>query len=144
MISQQTATLQRRQWIKPYGCYLMSIVEMSYEFRSPADPISSQVIVDLYDHSISLNWMSEKCYVTNPVRIANEIATISTCLGVTKRFPGYELQKDERAVEKWVLDRPETSGQHIHFIYGNYDPWPRSITRRDGNLDSLRVFKFSL
>ena len=139
MIGQRATELTaHRRWVHDYGCYFMSIPAMCFEYVDPTTAITPARLIAYYDETTRTGAMGEQCYIQEPQEMS--MFWTDKLLFLGHRPPDYDLADDERAIEKWQLARPN-GGVWVHFTYGSYDPWPRSITRAEGELVGLRVWR---
>jgi len=157
MISQRADGLHERY--EPDGCYVCSIAMMAYEARDPSEPITLRVMANAFvalNESRALSyrykdWSKRGLFVMDAEKVAQYFApgityiesmNVGTNDHTSKSLHEIlsVLHRSHRAVEKWRVER-EGGGAWVHFTYGNYDPWPGSITRRDGELVGLRIFR---
>ena len=111
---------------------------MCWEYMDASVDVRPADIIRAYDQLTSIGAMGDDCFVRDPQMMVDHWVDGLDYLG--HRDPDYDLADNERAIEKWEMER-EGGGKWSHFCYGYYDSWPRSITRRDGELVGLRVFR---
>ena len=135
MILQTDPRLKKREYIHPMGCYFMCLCFVANKFSGTEIDINR--IIFLYDSLIDAGAMDKKCYIHDPKKCLRIMGLkISK---VRKELMSYVVRDKEFAIELWTLYRQETQGTWSHFVYGSYDPWGLSQSRRFGKLDSLRV-----
>ena len=139
MISQRSESLKVRPKIHDYGCYFLSIAMMGWEYSEPEKEISSDNIIKAYDEMIRKSYMREDCYILNPQKMIDYWKAGLRFIGRKEAY--YELEENETEIELWKLRRPKPKTWWYHFVYKSFDPWKRSKTRAEGELDSYRVFK---
>ena len=139
MIGQRSTSLAERKEIYNYGCYFLSLTMMAWEHGQVGSTIAPDRIITGYDALVRLGAMRKDCYVESAQAIVDYWGGYLKFLG--KFAADYELADDEVAVELWKLKRPAPKEWWYHFVYGTYDPWQKSKTRKFGELDSYRVFK---
>ncbi len=144
MIGQRATALSARAPIASDGCYFLCIAALAWETGDPTRQLGAAELIAAYDDLNRAGAMRRSasdsrdgCYITNPQAVLDRLGGRAQFLGI--RSP-YQLAFDERAIELWQLAR-EPRGLWTHFTLGSYDPWPRSVTRRDGELASLRVWR---
>lgn len=135
MIGQRAAALRARPHIHDDGCYLLCLVHLAWELGPPERSITPADVIEIYDRSVAAGAMDRDCYVRHPDQIL-EIAGVPGVEYIGHAAPR-ALAGGECSIELWVLP----TRRWEHFTHGIYDPWVRSITRRDGHLQSLRIFR---
>lgn len=139
MIGQRAEILKSRPSIHDYGCYMMSIIRMAWEYCPPNEIITTEAILEFHDWALNNNAMGPECYVIDPQRMVDYwVPDRLKFLG--KEAADYEVRLDQTAIQLWTYDRPE-GGVWKHFCWGNFDPWLRSITKAKGKVDSIRLFE---
>ena len=139
MIGQRSELLKYRADIHPYGCYMMSLIMLAWEFMDASESITSEEIIDFYDWAREHDYMGKHCYIKNPQAMVDYFCP-DRLEFKGKEDGGYPVKKDQRAIQLWILNRSK-GGISKHFCYGSFDPWPRSQTKRFGSIDSIRLFE---
>ena len=138
MIGQRSELLKYRADIHPYGCYMMSLVMLSWEFMDSSESITSEQIIEFHDWAREHGAMEKHCYIKNPQMMVDYWCPDR--LKFIGKEDGNYPKPNERAIQLWVYQR-EGGGIWKHFCYGSYDPWPRSKTKQYGSIDSVRLFE---
>lgn len=131
-----------RHLIQLYGCYYLSLIDMAYEvgnFPFSAESVNEKLYTDFQKQG----WMSETCFVRDPVSMLNHLGVYMK--HIVKRPASYRPKKYEMVIGQWK------AGDDIsHFVRMNrkrcvvFDPWwseeGGSRAVREGELVSWRVF----
>jgi hypothetical protein len=146
MIGQRAEVLKSRADIYPYGCYMMSLIMLAWEFMDGSEIITPEQIIEFHDWArYDGDCMEKHCYITNP-QIMVDYWCPDRLQFKGKESYDYLVTEDYRAIQLWTLKR-ENGGVWKHFCYGNnariggYDPWVRSLTKSQGSVDSIRLFE---
>lgn len=145
MFGQRASELLARAPIHDYGCALLCCAALAWDTGDPHRQLTPADVIAAYDQCNADGSLTDRdgrpggCFIQRWQRVIEALGGSAIYLG--HRSALAPLAAGERAIELWTLDRPR--GAWRHFVYGSYDPWPRSITRRDGRLSSLRVFQVS-
>jgi hypothetical protein len=134
--------LQRHPRLRPtiqtYGCYYMSL--LWHGVMEAGFPLDVEMIdEELYNLFQKRRWMTETCFVMDPVEILRYVGV--QVRKVKKTGDGYLCKDGEIEVMQFKVGDAMS-----HFVagdtYGNvtYDPWGRSASVRDGVCISKRVF----
>ena len=155
MIGQRANALRARPAIHDYGCYFMCLVWLAWrEGGIPPDHmVDADRVIEFYDSAVQHGYMDADCYIRRPGHVLGLLGVDAAYLGkgynvsASRRMfqLGDEVHRrrlagDLRAIELWTLPRPG-GREWRHFVIGDYDPWVRSVTRAEGTLRSLRVFR---
>lgn len=129
--------------INRYGCYFFSLVYLSSQKASRS--FSKGDVSFFYEEFVDRGWMTENCYVLEPVKILRylnlKVSSVYKTEGHDPSGDNYEILCFERSYKK---DGKEVS--YNHFVVGDglghvaYDPIGLSNAVKDGFLESKRVF----
>ena len=148
MMGQRAKALEARPQIGPWGCYFLVYAVIGWAYGKPTAIMDPKKIIDAYDALNETKMMrrgptqhTDGCYIANANGVLRQFGINASM--VRKMPANHMLMPGEVGVEYWTMPRSEKGPGSIwgHFLWGNYDPWPRSKTRAEGHLDSLRVFK---
>ena len=130
--------------IRQWGCYFMSILFWLNKLTNIS--LSADCITDgIYKLFVKRQWMRETCFILNPLAILDWggiECTVVTENGSHRLPPNYQCRKND--IEILFFKRP---GHQGHFVAGDgkgnvaYDPMGRSVSVKDGDLISKRVFR---
>ena len=138
MIGQRAKSLSYREDISPYGCYMMSLIMLAWEFMDATESITSEEIIEFYDWAMKMGAMEKHCYIVNPQMMVDYWCPDR--LQFKGKEESYLPQPNKRAIQLWIYQR-EGGGIWKHFCYNSFDPYPRSKTKQHGSIDSFRVFE---
>ncbi len=137
MIGQRAPELEVRPAIGPYGCYFMCLAWLAWRMDGATQ--TPERIIRAYDRLVADRAMSELCFVWKPAEVLRALGGSGRFLGKM----GADWVPEGPTVELWVAPRAG-GGTWRHFVGRAgpevWDPWPGSVTRRDGWLDSYRAF----
>lgn len=130
--------------IQKYGCYMMGILFHLNRLTNLA--LSAECITDgMYKLFVKRKWMSETCFILNPKAILDwggVECDVVTENGSHRLPPNFQCRKND--IEILFFKRPNRMG---HFVAGDgngnvaYDPMGRSLSVKEGDLISKRVFR---
>ena len=139
MIGQRSECLSYRADIHPYGCYMMSLIMLSWEFMDSSESIDYEQIIEFHDWAREGGAMDKHCYIKNPQMMVDYWCP-DRLQFKGKEPADYLVTENYRAIQLWVLNR-KNGGVWKHFCYNSYDPWVRSLTKSQGSVDSIRLFE---
>ena len=123
------------------GCYFLSILKLASQQPS-AYPDSIGYGLGMYWTAIDKGWMQDDCLVTDPAALL----TFASGTGWTfaKQERDYIPKPGELEILRFEVEK--TGITYTHFVVGDgkgcvaWDPWPGSLTVRNGKLMSKRIF----
>lgn len=126
--------------IRSFGCYLVSLVNLATHI-SKKEFTASQILKAFYKDWQVDGDIDIETTVLDPAGVLEEF-------GVKMKFMGkYDASYMPAGGEYEILEFYNPATDIIHFVLGDgkgkclVDPWPNSVTVRNGKLRSKRIFK---
>ncbi len=116
------------------GCYFLSIIHIA-----GADCVTA---LGLYWQAIDAGQMADDCMVTKPGELLS--ALTGERWAVSKQGPTYQAKPGELEILRFELVK--TGATFAHFVVGDgrgnvaWDPWPGSLTVKNGQMAGKRIF----
>lgn len=107
-----------------YGCYFLCLLHATKHGDSE--------IIELYDYFCQKGYMTEDCYIQDPIKILKYLRGDNYRIERTEKLPA----KYDFYVEHWYNEKTKLG----HFTLPDFDPLGNSNTRLNGKIDSYRVF----
>ena len=116
--------LQKKlKYLGDFGCYLICLVQQFGQENK---------ILELYDYFLNKGFIDETCYVKDPAKILKYLTGNNYKVERTEKLP---LHYDFAVYHYY--NKATGLG---HFVLPDWDPLGDSVTRRNGVIDSYRVF----
>lgn len=123
--------------IRKYGCYLVSFANAVIYFKKQEVFINA-----IYDKGLKEGVFNADCYIDKPEKLGKLFDLNISFVG--KKDKDYKTKSNE--FEILAFYNPNTDFTHFVLGDGNgkvlFDSLGKSITVRDGYLDSKRIFRF--
>lgn len=142
MIAQNSSHM--RQQINLYGCYYFALVWWAW-FKAELEVDLEFLNEALYHKFIRSGWMTESCFILNPVKI---LGYLRVHVKSVSKEPAEYVPTDEDVV---LIGQFKADGELSHFVPVDrsgrplYDSWQSkeggSKAVREGRLISWRVFR---
>jgi hypothetical protein len=124
------------------GCYFLSILRAGRTASPNYGPDAVGEAMDTYWDAIDAGWMGEDCLVTDAGALLTRIAGRNYTLH--KEPADYQTQPGDIEILRFEVQK--TGVTYSHFVLGDgkggvaWDPWPGSLTVKNGKLQSKRIF----
>lgn len=115
------------------GCYFLSILHC---FASPGQALAE------YWHAIDQGWLDDDCLVKEAGGLASNL--FGKPVECRKEAKDYATKPGEVEILRFEVEK--TGATYSHFVVGDgagnvaWDPWPNSLTVKNGKLAGKRIF----
>jgi hypothetical protein len=123
------------------GCYFLSILKAGEALPCQCPDILGYSL-GAYWTAIDKGWMGDDCLVTDAGALMSDISGKPYTLH--KEPADYQTQPGEIEILRFEVQK--TGVTYSHFVLGDgkggvaWDPWPGSLTVKNGKLQSKRIF----